>query len=105
MTWSTHTAADVYEATHRHPTNRALHAVGIPMIACCAIAALLGPGIAGTSRRAALAGVAAGAALLLVGHAIEGNRPAIFSSRGAALEAVRWWGRGVARVCRRALTP
>lgn len=105
MTRTTLAAADVYEATHRHPANRALHAVGIPVIACCGIGGLLGPGVVGASRRASLAGVVAGSALLFLGHAIEGNRPAIFTSSGAALEAVRWWGRGATRLCRRALRP
>lgn len=96
-------AGDLYEATHRHPANRTLHAIGIPLIACCGIAAFLGPRVVGVSRRTAIAGVAAGSALLVLGHAIEGNRPAIFTSRSAILEAVKWWGRGAASGCRRAL--
>lgn len=96
---------DMYAASHPHPVNRALHAIGIPIIAYSVFAAVVGPRVAGAPRPAALAGVVSGSALLLLGHAIEGNRPAIFTSLRAALEAVRWWGRGVASVCRRALTP
>ena len=99
------TVADLYAANHQHPANRALHAVGIPVIACCSIAALLGPRVVGASRRSALGGVLAGSALLLVGHAIEGNRPAIFQTRGAAVEAVRWWGRSAAALCTRMFRP
>lgn len=98
------TAADTYAASHQHPANRALHAVGIPVIACCGIAAFLGPGLIGASRRVSLAGVVAGAALLFVGHAIEGNRPAIFTRRRAVLDAIRWWGREATRICQKAFT-
>lgn len=94
---------DEYAGSHVHPTNRALHAVGIPVIACGAIAAVLGPRVVGVSRRTAVAGVAAGWGLLFVGHAIEGNRPAILARPGAAVDAILWWGRGAARVCRRML--
>lgn len=94
------TVAGLYAANHQHPVNRALHALGIPVIACCSIAALLGPGVVGVSRRTAVAGVAAGSALLLVGHAIEGNRPAIFARRSAVFEAIGWWVGGAIRVCK-----
>ena len=33
-----HAAADVHEVAHRHPANRALHAVGVAVIACSGIA-------------------------------------------------------------------
>jgi len=95
------TPADVYAASHRHPVNRILHAVGIPVMACCGAAAVPGPRVVGATRGGPLAGVAAGSALLLLGHAIEGNRPVVFSKRGAALDGNRWWGRGVMRICRR----
>lgn len=93
---------EAYESSHQHPANRALHAIGIPVIACGGIAALFGPRVTGISRRTAVASVTAGWILLFVGHAIEGNRPAIFAHRGAALDALRWWGRGALKVCGRA---
>ena len=67
------TPTNGYAANHQHPANRVLHAVGIPVIAGCAIAAVLGPTVLGASRRAALGGAAAGSALLLLGQVIEGN--------------------------------
>ena len=85
---------ELYEANHQHFANRALHAVGIPVIACCGIATVLGPGVVLLPRRAALGGVLAGTALLFLGHAIEGNRPAVFAKKSAVLDAIRWWGRG-----------
>jgi hypothetical protein len=94
-------SAESYETSHQHPANRVLHAIGIPLIAGCSLAALLGPSVAVVPRRSALVGAAAGAALLFLGHAIEGNRPAVFSRRGAVLDSLRWWSGGAARVCRR----
>ena len=99
MTREVHlTNTDGYTESHQHPLNRVLHAVGIPMIAGCAVATILGPGVSRLPRRTALAGVAAGSALLLLGHAIEGNRPAIFTSRKAVLDALRWWTSGARRL-------
>jgi uncharacterized membrane protein YGL010W len=101
----TNSGADVYDATHRHPVNRALHALGIPVVACSGIAAVLGPRIVGAPRGAALAGVGAGLLLLFLGHAIEGTRPAFFSTREvAALHAVQWWRRGAVELCKRVLS-
>lgn len=96
-------SADRYDANHQHPANRALHAIGIPLITYGVVAALLGREVVGTSRRAAVAGVAAGSALLILGHVIEGNRPAFFTEKSAVFDAVRWWGRGALRLCRRAV--
>lgn len=96
-----HSSADLYAANHQHPMNRVLHAIGIPLIACSALATIFGPRIVGAPRPAALAGVIVGSALLFVGHAIEGNRPAIFTRRGAMLDAVRWWAGGAGRLATR----
>ena len=98
-------ATDVerYEANHQHPANRTLHAVGIPLIACGGIGILLGPDVLGVSRRMGLVGVATGAALLFLGHAIEGNQPAVFTSKRAVFDAIRWWTRGAMGLSRRAL--
>ena len=99
------TGAELYEANHQHPANRVLHAVGIPLVACCGLATLLGPGLIGVPRRLALIGVIAGAALLFLGHAIEGNQPAVFTRKRAVFDAIRWWARGAMGVSRRALKP
>lgn len=94
------TDAYFYEANHRHPVNRALHAVGIPVIVCASVATVFGPTI-GVDRRSALLVAATGSALLFIGHAIEGNRPAIFKTATAVPAALRWWGRGITRWSRR----
>ena len=102
MTPETHkTGTDTYAETHRHPMNRVLHAVGIPVIASCAIAAIVGPTVLRVPRRTAVVGLIVGSGLLVLGHAIEGNRPAIFTRRGAALDAVRWWAAGAGRLVTR----
>lgn len=104
MTGEAHTTnTDGYASSHQHPLNRVLHAVGIPIIVGCAVAVIVGPDVSRLPRRTALAGVAVGSALLVVGHAIEGNRPAILTSRSAALDAVRWWTGGAARIATRLL--
>jgi len=74
-----------------------------PSFACGGIAAILGPRVVGVSRRMAFTGVAGGWILLFVGHAIEGNRPAILGNPKAALDALRWWRRGAGRFARRML--
>jgi uncharacterized membrane protein YGL010W len=93
-----------YEAEHRHPVNRVLHAVGIPVI-ILSTAALISPWQPlGLSRKASLAVLAAGWGLLLAGHAVEGNRPAILRTPTAPFSALRWWARGLSKVIRR-VTP
>ena len=96
-------AAYEYAASHKHRVNRVLHAIGIPVIACGGIAPILGPRVVGVSRRTALSGGAGGWILLFVGHAIEGNRPAILGNLKAALDALRWWRCGAGRFARRML--
>jgi uncharacterized membrane protein YGL010W len=83
----------VYERHHCHPANRALHAIGIPLIALSG--SLLVPGqLLGWSRRTTMAAFAGGWALLLIGHAIEGNRPVILTNPRAIPAALSWWTRG-----------
>jgi uncharacterized membrane protein YGL010W len=88
---------ETYEAEHRHPVNRVLHAVGIPVVVL-ATTVLMSPWRPfGWSRKASLAALATGWGLLLVGHAIEGNRPAILRTPTAALSALAWWTHALCR--------
>lgn len=92
---------ETYEAEHRHPVNRALHVVGIPVI-ILSTAALISPWQPfGLSRKTSLAGLATGWLLLLAGHAVEGNRPAILRTPTAPFSALIWWARGPSSVIRR----
>lgn len=69
-------AVTFYEATHRNPTNRALHRVGIPLILGGALGLVAMPSYSPPWWGAA-GSFAAGWALNLVGHAVyEKNRPA-----------------------------
>jgi uncharacterized membrane protein YGL010W len=95
---------ETYEAEHRHPVNRALHAVGIPVI-ILSTAAVISPWQPfGLSRKASLAGLAVGWGLLLAGHAVEGNRPAILTTPTALFSALIWWARGLSKAIRRLKT-
>lgn len=62
-----------YKSKHRHPLNRLTHTVGIPLIVLSLPLFLF-------SWRWALGLFIFGWILQFVGHAIEGNQPAFFSS-------------------------
>ena len=64
---------DNYKAKHRHPLNRLSHSFGIPMI-------VFSLPLFFFNWRWALALFIAGWVLQFVGHLIEGNRPAFFTS-------------------------
>lgn len=82
---------DSYDAPHRHPLNRLLHGIGIPIIAASA-ALIVSPWRPyGWPRSVMLAVFAGGWALLFIGHAIEGNRPAVFTTPSAVWAALVWW--------------
>jgi uncharacterized membrane protein YGL010W len=74
---------DDYKSKHQHPLNRLSHSVGIPMI-------VVSLPLFFVSWRWALGLFVAGWILQLVGHAIEGNRPAFFSNP-LYLIVGPWW--------------
>jgi hypothetical protein len=61
-----------YDHEHRHPLNKFLHGVGIPVILAGIVLAAF------AHWRSGLALFVAGWLLLFLGHRIEGNRPAFF---------------------------
>ncbi len=75
---------DRYRQTHQHPVNRALHAVGIPMIVVSLPLAIF-------HWRAGLALFVVGWILQFVGHAFEGKAPAFFSDPRFLLVGPYWW--------------
>ena len=81
---------DRYNASHQHPVNRGLHAVGIPMIF---VAVLLGAAsIAFTGLRLpALLLFVLGWLLQFIGHWVEGKPPAFFSDWRFLVTGLAWW--------------
>lgn len=75
-----------YEGEHRHPVNRALHAIGIPVVV------LSIPILLVDWRLAAIVHLA-GWGILWTGHAIEGNLPASWKNPAIVLVAPVWWMR------------
>lgn len=73
-----------YEGEHRHPANRALHAVGIPIVVASIPAFFW-------DWRVGLAAHVAGWAILWAGHAIEGNLPASWKNPLIVFIAPVWW--------------
>ena len=93
-TWSDLLAR--YKDDHQHPTNRATHAVGIPMIvaslpvmALGAGLAVVGGGLAMLLTGASLFGV--GWTLQFIGHAYEGKKPSFVDDRRSLVVGVIWW--------------
>lgn len=68
--WTREFAYYLYE--HRHPLNRLTHMFGIPILVVTAVLAL-----ATVSWRLFLGGWTVGWAIQILGHRIEGNRPAL----------------------------
>jgi uncharacterized membrane protein YGL010W len=84
-----------YDQSHRHPVNRAIHAIGIPLIVISGCFVLSPWRPFGWSRGLMLGAFGGGWGLLFIGHAIEGNRPAVLKDPGAIPAALKWWMRTV----------
>lgn len=80
---------DEYDLDHQHPTNRALHLLGITLIGS-SIPLLIVPPLG-------LSTFAAGWAAQLMGHHIEGNRPSLTRQRKFMAVGAVWYLREVAR--------
>jgi uncharacterized membrane protein YGL010W len=79
-----------YAESHRHPVNRLLHTLGIPMIVVAialGLAGLAWPAL----RLPALVLFAAGWGLQFVGHAFEGKPPEFFKDWRFLFVGLRWW--------------
>lgn len=79
-----------YAESHRHPVNRWLHTLGIPMIVVAIVlglAAVAWPPL----RLPALGLFIAGWVLQFVGHAVEGKPPEFFKDWRFLLVGLRWW--------------
>jgi uncharacterized membrane protein YGL010W len=79
-----------YGHSHRNPVNRALHTVGIPMIALSLplfVVALLVDGF----WKIPTALFVGGWIFQLVGHAFEGKPPEFFKDPRFLYVGLRWW--------------
>ena len=83
---------DRYNASHQHPVNRALHAVGIPMIFVAVLLGAASIAVAGLRLQALLL-FALGWLLQFIGHWVEGKPPAFFSDWRFLLAGLAWWVR------------
>lgn len=79
-----------YNAQHQHPLNRALHAVGIPMIFVSVLLGVASIGVGALRLPAALLFVL-GWLLQFVGHWVEGKPPAFFSDWRFLITGLAWW--------------
>ena len=73
-----------YNADHQNPINRALHSVGIPMIASSLLLLPVNPLLAGFM-------FVVGWILQFVGHAFEGKLPTFMSDPRAFIAAPIWY--------------
>jgi uncharacterized membrane protein YGL010W len=84
-----------YAASHQNPVNRALHTVGIPMIAISIPLAIAGAFVtAPVSIRVwimALALFVVGWIFQFVGHVFEHKAPEFFKDPRFLLVGLRWW--------------
>lgn len=76
-----------YDADHAHPTNRALHLLGITLIGSSVALAWLPP--------VALSAFASGWAAQLIGHRIQGNKPSFTRQRRFMAVGAVWYVRTV----------
>ena len=87
-----------YDEEHRHPINRAFHAIGIPIIVLSLVFIVLPWRPFGWTRVHMLVPFAGGWVLLWSGHIFfEGNIPATFKAPSVILTAPVWWIRQVIR--------
>ncbi|HXO97718.1 MAG TPA: DUF962 domain-containing protein, partial [Chthoniobacterales bacterium] len=81
---------DRYEQSHKHPINRTLHTLGIPMIAISLPLFLVAPLIRGFWK-IPLSLFTLGLVFQFAGHAVEGKSPEFFKDWRFLFVGVRWW--------------
>ena len=81
---------DQYSQSHRHPVNRVLHTIGIPMIAL-SLPLFVVAWVAGRFWTVPLLLFAVGWIFQFVGHGFEGKPPEFFKDPRFLLVGLRWW--------------
>lgn len=79
-----------YAQSHQNPVNRALHTVGIPMIASSLLLMVVAL-VARRGWRGPLVLFVVGWVFQFVGHYYEGKPPEFFSDWRFLLVGLRWW--------------
>jgi uncharacterized membrane protein YGL010W len=83
-----------YDRDHQHPTNRALHIIGITLIGSGVAIVWFAP-LPGTLA------IASGWAAQLIGHELEGNRPSFTRRSGFMAVGAVWYVRTIKALLRR----
>lgn len=81
---------DQYSLSHQHPVNKALHTIGIPMIAISLplfLVAIVAPGILLIPILLFILGWV----FQIVGHLFEGKPPEFFHDWRFLFVGLRWW--------------
>jgi uncharacterized membrane protein YGL010W len=81
---------DEYSRSHRHPVNQLCHSIGIPLIVCSLVVALVGFLMPGLGMLAATLFVT-GWVLQFIGHGFERKPPEFFRDWRFLFVGVRWW--------------
>src|SRR5271170_4979463 len=82
-----------YDHEHKNPWNKAMHAIGIPIILAGIVLTIL------TFWRIGLAFFVGGWILLFAGHRIEGNKPAFFQGVVYFLVGPIWVAKEINAYC------
>jgi uncharacterized membrane protein YGL010W len=79
-----------FKLAHRHPWNRRLHLVGIPTLLLSGALWVVSLGVEGLWIWPAVL-MPLGFACQFLGHAIEGNRPEVFTDWRFFFIGTHWW--------------
>ena len=83
---------DEYSESHHHPVNRAMHTIGIPMIALSLLLIIPSAFVPGLWR-VTLGLFVVGWILQFIGHWFEGKPPEFFKDYRFLFVGLRWWMR------------
>ena len=89
-----------YASSHKNPVNKALHLLGIPMIALSVLLFFLSLEW-GHLFWVALTLFSGGWVLQFVGHAFEGKQPGFFNDWRFLFVGLRWWFSNIGELARK----